>query len=777
MSPRFSLTRPAIVVLTLLAIALGGSVDLWAQTLLAALAGLLIFIAPPRGPIARVPIVIAVLLFLLALAAFLPVTSIGSTPWRHYLADECHIAPLDIRTPQPWLTAQACGLFLLGLVWALYVLQQPWDRDSRLRTAMGLVFGVAILAAVAAAAYVFHFRVPGWIQDQNRGWFPNRNQTADVLALAGIINYALIFDRLRKGHLSGYFLLLSLVPIVIELVISYSRAGILLFFGGIALWHLWPRRGKSHKGASLKWVALSTSLTLILIALFLSYGGATLNRFHETPTNHGAEDFSDFRGAIQLDALRFSTQSPLLGVGLGNFEPLFSFSRLDSINANRAIHPESDWLWITCEMGWFAPLLLFSGVVWWLRRCLPLEIKSGESMRRAFIVGGITFLIHGFVDVSGHRIGSVWVALLLFSMALPKSHTQRPSPWTPLLFRGLALLLLLLSFEWYSSLRGSVFPPTTATVARLKSQMASEHIAMPAMEKTADAALRIAPLDWSLYLKLGYARVFQPDKIQQAQDAFLTARALNPFWIALPVNEGQIWLTANQPDLCLDVWRDGLHRVGPQAAEAFREMVGFAPVHTVQREGLAELALDRNDYLLSILPDSEADEADALLTHLLQVDPNLAKFTPVQRDQLFAAWWTQGDQVRLMEVLKAHPEWDIQTWMYQARFAAKENDFPRACAIMAKWVQPPSLPKNDSTRSVADLQETYENSEDKLTTGIMLLLAQVQAADSAGAITTLNALVKLPQHPRYLDYMLARMQADAQQWQPAWEAWQNYLKP
>ena len=407
------------------------------------MAGLLLIAFPPRAALPGTPFVLAGLLLLIALAAFLPEAATHPAPWREYLIRECHLPrAIDsagpwLRTPQPWLTAQGCGLLFLGAVWGLYLLAQPWEREDRVRATELLVFGIAFLALVAVLAFVLRFHVPGWNQEQNRGWFPNRNQTADVLALTGIVNYALIFDRLRKGKRLGYFLLIALVPIVVELVISYSRAGILLFFGGVLLWHLWPRpRPGRVNTASLKWLALSAALGLGLVAVFLTWGGSTLNRFQQQAgAAQTASDFSDFRGAIQLDALRFSAQSPLLGVGLGNFEPLFSFSRVDSINGNRAIHPESDWLWMACEMGWPAVLLVAAGFVWWMRRALPLENNRGESIRRALIVAVLVFLVHGFVDVSAHRTGSLWVALVIAAFALPPRGERAPSRLTPILFR------------------------------------------------------------------------------------------------------------------------------------------------------------------------------------------------------------------------------------------------------------------------------------------------------------------------------------------------------
>jgi uncharacterized membrane protein YhaH (DUF805 family) len=373
--------RTLIVLVTLVVVGVGGAGSLFTEMILAAVTGLFLLLAPPRGPLPGTPIVLAGLLLLIALLAFMPAGSsthaLDATPWRKYLIHDAHITPAtslgqssagphsiasfpidNTWTPQPWLTAQACGVLFLGLAWGLYLLALPWEREDRIFATELLVFGIALLALLAAFAFLLHFHIPFWRQDQNRGWFPNRNQTADVLAVVGIVAYALIFDRLRKGRRTGYWLLMALVPIVVELIISYSRAGILLFFSGLLVWHLWPRQiGGRRRGASPKWIALSTALGLLILAVFLIWGGGTLARFQQPATVDAAAgtDFADFRGEIQEDAFWFSLQSPFIGTGLDNFEPLFSFSRVASINQNRAIHPESDWLWVDSSPAWRCP--------------------------------------------------------------------------------------------------------------------------------------------------------------------------------------------------------------------------------------------------------------------------------------------------------------------------------------------------------------------------------------------------------------------------------------
>jgi tetratricopeptide (TPR) repeat protein len=464
-------------------------------------------------------------------------------------------------------------------------------------------------------------------------------------------------------------------------------------------------------------------------------------------------------------------------VGLGNFEPIFAFSQVDSINGNRAIHPESDWLWLACEMGWLAPLIVLVGIAWWIDRCFPLESRPGESMRCAFIIAVLVFLLHGIFDVGGHRTGSLWVGLLVASLALPVDRDDLPSRATPLLFRGLGLAMLLIAAWWFSSLHALNVPPTTATLARLKNQAIAPEATPAQVEEAARAGLRIAPLDWNFYFHLGAVEASEPDKIQQAVADFNTARALDPYWIALIMQEGDVWMAANQPDLCLDTWRDGLRRAGPQAPEAFRQMVDAAPPHSVEREGLAELAFNRLDFLLMLLPTSPVSEAEALLSHLLENDPHLDHLTAAQRSQLFPAWWAQGDQVRMIEVLNAHPDWASETWLYQAQFAAKENDFQHACEIASHWAPAPMIPSATSDRSLDDLEQDFRSNPDTLTSGLILFFAQKKEGKMDDALATLEKLTSTPKHPAYLDYMAAQLYAGTQDWPSAWRAWTSYLNP
>src|SRR5438067_8012241 len=265
-----------------------------------------------------------------------------------------------------------------------------------------------------------------------------------------------------------------------------------------ALWHL----ASARRWASAKRLGLGAAAVVLLLTLFFLFGGETLERFQHLPTG-GNPGEGEFRVRVQRDALKFSTVSPWLGVELGNFETLFPQAREASVEQIAIIHPESDWLWAACEMGWLAPALLIAAFVFWMKKCLPIRSEQGEAVRLAAMVGVVIFLLHGLVDVSGHRIGSAWVALLFAGLALPARETTRGGLAPRLIFPALAIGLAVMATWWFASLRGLDAPPTTSALERLRNRIAAAALEndVTAERNLTTAALQIAPLDWTLYFQ------------------------------------------------------------------------------------------------------------------------------------------------------------------------------------------------------------------------------------------------------------------------------------
>ncbi len=224
-----------------------------------------------------------------------------------------------------------------------------------------------------------------------------------MLGLAGIVIYAIGLQRLQEHRPTWWLWVCSLSIICWALILNYSRAGIILFFGGAFIWHAcWVFQAREKRGPLVALVCLG-----LLLGVLLLNGGKTLARFEMSPLAAGGE-VPGGRVPIFQDALGLIRETPLLGAGMGNFRSLFSSVRHHFWSTSEAVHPESDWLWGAADVGWLGPVIVLVLILWWIVHCLPFAYGSARAFRIAGLICGIAFAVHGIVDVSAHRLGTLF---------------------------------------------------------------------------------------------------------------------------------------------------------------------------------------------------------------------------------------------------------------------------------------------------------------------------------------------------------------------------------
>lgn len=642
----------AITAVVLLGPLFGIATQTWLQAVLLFGLAVVLILAPPRRSPGAVWCVLFLAILAIGLTAFLPARWFPVPGWRQTLTADFRVPLPDTLSPQPWVSLHAACLLFAGLVFALYLTTHTWGSHARRQAARWYTGGVALLAALALVALARGWQVPIWPKVLNSmngfGIFPNRNQTANVFALAAIMATALAFETFKRRQNGAWFWTVSAVVLGAAIVKTSSRAGVLLFFGGIAAWALLSVvRSGSRKGSG-KGSALTIAGFALLLTGFFVFGGGSFERFQ----NLGQESRSDYRIVIQKDALHLTAAAPWLGQGLGNFAPVFAMARVASADQNRAIHPESDWLWVAVEMGWPAAVLFAVAFLLWLRQCLPLASGTDRTLRSAAMVCGVAFAIHSFGDVSGHRPGSAWPALFLAGLAMHPKRVIEERRWAASVFRLLGVMLALISAWWIASIfseRVAHFAPTLANVAML-----SERIEQENLEKQYDAALtdtnealRITPLDADLYYQRGFARVAEAFSHWGAAWDFGTARFLEPHWTALCFEEGRAWIDAERPDLAFDAWAEALRRAGNKGPALYDRMLASTGYRLGMRAMLARLSHSNPDYFLVYLNRSDRLESDLLIGQLIKAEPKLESFSSAQRKALFSIWLHQGDRAAL----------------------------------------------------------------------------------------------------------------------------------
>jgi hypothetical protein len=758
------------VALTVLAPALGGSTELWTQAVIILGTGVLFLLFPARRSLGPVMNVLFIAIGAVALIGFLPAHWFPSSEWRTALSNLGVHLP-DTQSPQPWLTIEASCLLWLGLAWGYYLFAFEWTPGLREKAWDAFCFAVLGLAATLTFAFAVKKHVPFWPDAPEFGFFPNRNQTSNVLGLAGIIIYANAFQHLQDGRKSGWMWLASLALICWALILNYSRSGIILFFAGALAWHLWwlIAEKEATRTKAIAWGPLA-----ILLALLLLAGGDTLLRFRESP-----EIFSpgqNGRWLIYRDALHLLQESPILGAGLGNFRSLFSAYRQFYVQASEAIHPESDWLWTAAEMGCLVPLLLLGAICVWFRRCFPFRPGTWRRMRVAAMICGIAFAVHGFFDVSGHRIGALWPALFLASTAIHPEIKFHRSRVIAIVFRLLGVFLIAVGIWWFASIAGAKVLPTTTTLSRSFQEIenASAKEDYQTMMGRASEALKIAPLNWELYFNRGFAEAALYRPRSEVTRDFAAARYLLPFWPDLYLKEGQVWLDVGEPDLAFDVWEEGMRRLADHAPNLYDQIFPLIKSNADLRERWRDLAHSNKNCVMSFLGNAEPTEFAIELQRLLAENPQLHSFTPAELKTLFHIWYERGDKLSLAETLQQHPEWQRIAWRELARVYADYQDYRQAYDTVARFCARPRFPETDSHDSIESLARRFRISGNIENDGLRLALAEANHGEVDDALALLKALSAMPGAPRSLHFLEGDIWARKNEWQKAWQTISQY---
>lgn len=762
-------TGYTIVSLTLLAPLLGGSTTLWAQAILLLLTGLFFVIVPPRRSLGLPLDCIFLALAVIPLFGFLPAGLFPAAQWRTQLSDLGVQLP-GTGSPQPWLTLEAACLLWFGLAWAYYLFAHEWKSALRERVWDFFCLGILGLGATLTACYAIDLHVPFWPDVKEFGFFPNRNQTSNVLGLGGIFMYANAFRHLQHGRRQGWLWLTGLALLCWALILNFSRAGIILFFAGTLTWHIWwlfTSRTGTRK--IIAWGPLA-----ILVALLLLAGGSTWLRFRNESTDVLSVS-QNGRISIHRDAFEFFKTSPVLGTGLGNFRALFTTARRFYVSSSEAIHPESDWLWFAVESGFLGPLLLLTGLGVWVWRCVPFPPGTWRAMRVAALICGIGFAIHGIFDVSGHRLGSLWPALFLASMAVNPKLLNAPSASVTSLYRILGPIFAALGMWWLASSIGAEAGPTSARLELLSSEaeQASARADYGRTVQLASEGLAIAPLNWLLYYLRGLAEAALYRPRSEVLRDFAAARYLLPNWPDLYLKEGIIWLNAGEPDLAFAVWQQGMQRWPENAPELYSSLFDVVKDDPDLRDRWRQLGESDRRCLTILLGSCNSIEFQLELERLLADDPNLQALTPAELSVLFDTWYHTGDKLHLAETLRDHPDWEKIAWRKLARAFADYQDYRQAYETVARYSTPPTLPAINA-QQVPLLAARFRVSRDLGNDGLQLANAQFRSGALDEALRTVEIASTATRAPLALQYIAAQIWAGKADWPKAWQAIAKY---
>jgi hypothetical protein len=762
-----------IPTLPVLACFLGGATEKWSEGIVVGLLGLILLAAPPRFSLGRGLNLILLAIVACAATAFLPAHWFLQPAWRLALENDFGISLPGTLSPQPWISLGCFVSFLAGLSWLYYVSSLDLDLREVRQQLRVFAAGIVLLATLCLALHYAHTALPFWHNQRGFGPFPNRNQTANLFGLTAIVILACGQDDIQHSRKRWMVWLLGLAILVAAIVLNFSRAGILILVVGSAFWlGVFALR----KGSAAQ-IALGLSALLLLLTVMLVFGGQTLERFHLR--GDGGDVAADLRWGIFRDALQLIGASPWCGIGLGNFDGVFAVFRDASLTGSRTIHPESDWSWLWVEAGWPAVLLAIAAIAILVWRVFPLQEGTNQRFRVATLIAAILFVLHGVVDVSGHRVGTAFAAIFLFGMTLRRPAQLRPSLSAPILFRVVGVLLLAAGIAWVVATRYEMALPGGVGVDNEihKASLASQGRNFSEAIQRTTRALEWAPLKWQLYFSRALAKVGAKKPPSDALDDFRRARFLEPNAYEVPYEEGIVWLAA-EPSLAVTAWREALRRVGSQRLEIYGHMLALASQHNpAVRRGLEEIGMVHHDLAVIYLQGAAGADFMTALHRLLEHDPTLQTLSGKEKTRFFSLWAERGDLNELVSAVATHPDWMNHAWHALAKHHASRSDFHGALDLVRRFGGTPPFPEETAYSSTEQLRQAYHARPDDYGVGYQLYRAQMREGKTDDALMTARHFTDLASCPPYFYFLEAEAWAAKENWERAWKVWEKFQPP
>jgi tetratricopeptide (TPR) repeat protein len=471
---------------------------------------------------------------------------------------------------------------------------------------------------------------------------------------------------------------------------------------------------------SVRGFAIAASLFLFISSAALLIGGDVTDRLVGL--------FSEgvgLRVQIYQDTIQLVRTVPVGGIGLGNFDAIFPWFRNASLNGQRILHPESDWLWLVSETGVVSVAFLVIASVccfgWPVRATHTRE----EDVQLASKIAIVLFVINSLFDVPGHRFGTILPLLFVAGIYCCSTLTAEGAQVVPWISRllGIGLLafgVILLRFDAMES----------------QLQLVLTHGDWEEAEKLASRALARTPLNWSLYITRGYANVHEKKWLQAIAD-FRYALLLEPKLGIIPFDEGRAWIGVNVP-MAVAAWKECLRRSrGDERTEYYRQIL----------DGSA-----RDERLLeATLRLSDGDSTLALVAlRSGRADFKTLQFLEEEKPKL--------DSGQICVVLKA-----------EARQAAAEGKFQQAYELARQAVRNIPFP-NRPQRSEQECRiALIKNPGDMSATfDLCMVLGSEKRRDEA--VSVLDNLCRNRDCPDYIQLMKAEFLASLTEWPAAWNA-------
>lgn len=758
-----------LVTTLILSVALAGARPLWAQGVVTAGVGLLWFLHPPVQRPANLAIWALVLLALAPLAAYLPATWLAMPEWRAGLTEVRAIQSSPFVSPQPWFTFHMWLLWLCGVALAAWCSARTWDHYNRDTLARLYTGALVLVTLFAIFGYATGLNPPLWQSTDGFGPFSSRNGWGSVLGMGGLMALAILHQCLRHDNRPGVLVWGAALAVLAGAIITNgSRGGLVIFVvGGFLYWMCFGLARKQYRYA-----AIAFSFVLISFALFSIGGGALLERFVGT-LEKGLS--GDLRVEFYRMTFNVVRDAPVAGFGLGNFAFVFPFYLdYEPIVQWRPLHPDNSFVFLASEGGWLLVAVVAMAFVALFVLGFGGRRSRATTIRSAGLACAAVIILNAFFEVSAHRIGVIFPAIFLASLALPSASGGEIPPLLRGIWRAGGAGLVAVGLIWIVSGFGlPLWPDIQGTTAlRAAAGAAKEEGHVDEAITLLEESCRLKPFDWDAHWALA-SYCLENEEGDRAWNQFRAVEALLPNVEWMVEQEGYFWLPTNAAR-SVHAWNRALQR-SPRG-QRVNKYAGFlresAP-HPAVRALLLQLYTDDPELEFVRIRNAGPD-GDRRLPRLLTMTDNLSAapdhlVEPVLRYMLDRS---RGMEVR--RITEESPRLKRLGWRALSAQAAQERNLPQALDLYLQFGPRPALPAPISRSDLRSIERASALAPMDIATGIAYYQALESARRRDDAFWQLRRIMELPDAPAYIWYLAARSAHERGLHDEAWQFLQTY---
>lgn len=750
----------------------GGSHNSLALGVALLLPGVALILRPPKKSLGRwIDLGILGLLGSLLLA-FIPQFYWPIPDWRALAVSTFEIDLPSVLSVQPIISLEAWLMAVAGFSW--FYAASSWRINLSGRNLFFITLSclIAVFAGIVIWANLHDLRYPGAEDSTTFSFFPNRNQTANFLVLGGVVGFAFAMEGLqgrRLLHLTG---VVSSSLCAFALILGVSRAGLLLYFIGIMLWFISRLRAKSVP----IFFKVGFPLCLLAFSIFITSNEKSVARvvdFVSAPTEWNQE----YRSLLYHDTLKMIGDAPVAGFGVGNFSAVFPQYREQSKSFQQAVHPESDLFWLVAEGGLLA--LAFFGIFLgaYFVRCKGLSLGRAGSLRVIALIAVIIFVLHGLVDVSGHRPGTVYFAILFAGFALPRLGHGRKT-LSPRIWRGLGGILIFCGSAWFlCGLTGlPLHSSTTLRWEQKKAKMSSDVGDYESAIRSMDKILLSRPLDGNAYFQRAQLILADSGRRGDAAADFRRARFVEPTMGEFTLKEGFVWLPYDV-GRTLSAWRETLFRELENKDGAFLKMLDAGRKNPKLMQGLIGISSIDLHYRTQLLNYLRGEKFMIEVRKELAIDPSLSHFNREQRTGIVSHWVDYGDASAVEVYLESYASKVDDPWWLLSRLRKNQAQFEDALTYIREGLPVPEIPKVTlDEKTLARLTRSFAVMPQDLIKGTALLRVYLDRGDLEKALQVVDSLIQLRDLPSYIHYWRAEILYRMDDYIESWYAFEAYIK-